>query len=54
MCFIQATCREKGPQNDKPWAETLWTERKPSIPRFAFNEVSSISKNQMTVELYVF
>ena len=35
MCFIWATCREKGSQNAKSWARTLWKELKPSVPRFA-------------------
>ena len=46
MCFIRATCREKGSQYAKSWAaRTIWKELKPSVQHFAANEVSFISKN---------
>ena len=38
-------------QYAKSWAKALWKVLKLSIPRFAFSEVSSISKHNMRVKL---
>ena len=52
--LIRATKGKKGSQYPKSWTRTLGKELKPSIPQFAFNEVSLISKSLLRVVLNLF